>query len=66
MMIFTFANHKRYNAHYIRITYPLRPSESSPSAIIKGHRIVFRPDVELKKAVAMDFSLKRISSEAME
>lgn len=30
------------------------------------HRIVFRPDVELKKAVAIDFSLKRVSSEAME
>lgn len=41
-------------------------SDFSPSAMIKGHRIVFRPDVELKKAVAMDFSLKRISSEVME
>ena len=41
-------------------------SDFSPSAYIKGHRIVFRPDVELKKAVAMDFSLKRVSSEAME
>ena len=41
-------------------------SDFSPSAMIKNHRIVFRPDVELKKAVAMDFSLKRISSEAME
>ena len=40
--------------------------EFSPSSYIKGHRIVFRPDVSLKKAVAMDFSLKRISSEAME
>ena len=40
--------------------------EFSPSSYIKGHRIVFRPDVELKKAVAMDFSLKRVSSEAME
>ena len=37
----------------------------SPSAMIKGHKIVFRPDVALKKAVAADFSLKRISSEAM-
>ena len=37
----------------------------SPSAMIKGHRIVFRPDATLKKAVAADFSLKRISSEAM-
>ena len=37
----------------------------SPSAMIKGHKIVFRPDAALKKAVAADFSLKRISSEAM-
>ncbi len=41
-------------------------SDFSPASMIKGHRIVFRPDVELKKAVAMDFSLKRVSSEAME
>ena len=39
--------------------------EFSPSAMIKGHKIVFRPDAALKKAVAMDFSLKRISSDAM-
>jgi len=44
----------------------LTDKEFSPSSMIKGHRIVFRPEVELKKAVAMDFSLKRISSEAME
>ena len=37
----------------------------SPSAMIKGHRIVFRPNVALKKEVAKDFKLKRISSEAM-
>ena len=43
----------------------LTDKEFSPSSMIKGHRIVFRPEVELKKAVAMDFSLKRISSEAM-
>ena len=41
-------------------------SDFSPASMIKGHRIVFRPDVELKKAVAMDFKLQRISSEAME
>ena len=41
-------------------------SDFSPTSMIKGHRIVFRPDVELKKAVAMDFKLQRISSEAME
>ena len=40
--------------------------EFSPSAMIKGHKIVFKPDVELKKEVAKDFKLKRISSEAME
>ena len=29
----------------------------SPSAMIKGHKIVFRPDVALRKAVAMEFKL---------
>ena len=37
----------------------------SPSAMIKGHKIVFRPDATLKREVAKDFKLKRISSEAM-
>ena len=37
----------------------------SPSAMIKSHKIVFRPDAALKKEVALDFSLKRISSDAM-
>ena len=37
----------------------------SPSAMIKSHKIVFRPDVALKKAVAAGFSLKRVSSEAL-
>ena len=40
-------------------------SDFSPSAMIKGHKIVFRPDAALKKEVARDFSLKRISSDAM-
>lgn len=40
-------------------------SDFAPSSMIKGHKIVFRPDAALKKAVAADFSLKRISSEAM-
>ncbi len=44
----------------------MQAEDFSPAAQIKSHRIVFRPDVKLKKAVAMDFSLKRISSEAME
>ena len=43
----------------------MQQEEFSPSSMIKGHRIVFRPNVALKKAVASDFSLKRISSEAM-
>ena len=40
-------------------------SDFSPSAMIKGHRIVFRPEVKLKADIARGFSLKRISSEAM-
>ena len=44
----------------------LGKEDFNPASKIKSHRIVFRPDVELKKAVAMDFSLKRISSEVME
>jgi predicted histone-like DNA-binding protein len=44
----------------------MQDEEFAPASFIKGHRIVFRPEAKLKKAVAMDFSLKRISSEAME
>ena len=43
----------------------LKDEDFSPSANIKGHRIVFRPEAKLKKEIAKDFSLKRISSEAM-
>ena len=43
----------------------MNDKEFSPSAQIKGHRIVFRPEVKLKKAVASGISLKRISSDAM-
>ena len=43
----------------------LADEDFSPSANIKGHRIVFRPEAKLKKEIAKDFSLKRISSEAM-
>ena len=43
----------------------LSAEDFSPSAMIKSHRIVFKPDVGLKKEVAKDFKLKRISSEAM-
>lgn len=44
----------------------MQAEDFSPSAQIKSHKIVFKPDVELKKEVAKDFKLKRISSEAME
>ena len=37
----------------------------SPSSMVKSHRIVFRPEVKLKKDIAKGFQLKRISSEAM-
>ena len=40
-------------------------SDFSPSSFIKGHKIVFRPDAALKREVAKDFKLQRISSEAM-
>ena len=36
-----------------------------PSEMIKGHRIVFRPDPRLKEEVSKEFKLQRISSEAM-
>ena len=44
----------------------MQEEEFSPASFIKGHRIVFRPEAKLKKEVAMNFSLKRVSSEAME
>ena len=43
----------------------LESEEFSPSAMIKGHRIIFRPDPGLKKEVAKDFKLKRIASDVM-
>ena len=39
--------------------------EFSPSAMIKSHRVIFRPEVKLKKEIALGLQLKRISSEAM-
>ena len=39
--------------------------EFRPSDYIKGHRIIFRPEVKLKKAVADGFALKRLSSDAL-
>lgn len=44
----------------------MESDEFNPSSMIKGHRIVFRPEAKLKKEVAAGISLKRISSEAME
>ena len=46
-------------------TARMSSEEFSPSAMIKSHKIVFRPDPKLKKEVAKEFKLKRISSEAM-
>ena len=46
-------------------TEALTDKEFSPSAMIRGHKILFRPDAALKKEVAKDFKLQRISSEAM-
>ena len=43
----------------------INAEDFSPSAMIKSHKIVFRPDAALKRAVAKDFKLKRISSDAM-
>ena len=43
----------------------INAEDFSPSSMIKSHKIVFRPDAALKKAVAADFSLKRISSEVL-
>ena len=50
---------KSYNAE------TMADEEFVPSSYIKGHKIVFRPDAALKREVAKDFKLKRISSDAM-
>ena len=39
--------------------------EFAPSTMIKSHRIVFRPEVKLKKEIAKGILLKRVSSEWM-
>ena len=41
----------------------LADPEFKPSEMLRGHRIVFRPEVDLKKEVAKNLKLKRISSE---
>ena len=43
----------------------LSAEDFSPSKQIKSHKIVLRPDAALKKEVAKEFKLQRISSEAM-
>ena len=43
----------------------LASEEFKPSEMIRGHRIVFRPDAVLKKEIKKEFTLKRVSSEAM-
>ena len=40
-------------------------SDFAPSAMIKGHTVRFRPEVELKKDIAKAIQYKRIGSEAM-
>ena len=44
----------------------LADPEFKPADMIRGHKIVFRPDPTLKRDVKKDFKLKRVSSEAME
>ena len=44
----------------------LASEEFKPADMIRGHKIVFRPDPTLKRDVKKDFKLKRVSSEAME
>ena len=39
-------------------------SDFSPSSMITGHKIIFRPEVGLKKSIAAGLSLKRIMPEA--
>ena len=43
----------------------LSDPEFKPSEMIRSHRIVFRPEVKLKNAIAKDIKIKRISSEAL-
>lgn len=40
-------------------------SDFSPSNMIRGYSVRFRPEVELKKDIAKGIAYKRISSEAM-
>jgi nucleoid DNA-binding protein len=51
---------KSYNAA------TLTDEEFLPASYIKGWSLRFQPEVRLKKEIAKDFKLKRISSDAME
>ena len=51
---------KSYNAA------TLADEEFLPASYIKGWSLRFQPEVRLKKEIAKDFKLKRISSDAME
>ena len=41
----------------------MNEEEFKPSEFIKSHRIVFRPEVKLKKEIAKNVKLQRLSSE---
>ena len=50
---------KCYNAE------TMQGEDFSPSSYIRSHRVVFRPEVNLKKDIQKGFKLKRISSEVL-
>ena len=43
----------------------LTDKEFKPADMIRGHKIIFRPDARLKEEVRKEFKLQRISSDAM-
>ena len=43
----------------------MQDKEFTPSSMIRGYHINFRPEVELKKDIAQGIGYKRISSDAM-
>ena len=43
----------------------LTSEEFKPSEMIKGWKVIFRPDPQLKSEIRKEFKLKRISSEAL-
>ena len=50
---------KCYNAE------TLADKEFKPAEMIKGHKIVFRPDPRLKEEVRKEFKLRRVSSDVL-